>query len=214
MKKINIGIILIILTLIGMIFYLIYEENIKAKDRQNIVSFLNEYYKVYNKYCLLYEEDRYINKIIDKSKYDKYKEEIRQELDKYLTTDENLRQKIYNDYDLRLDEQIKGKYIYNTYNMTLAIEKNEYNQMRFCNNYIFVMQKIKLEVNRVSRINDIYNKETLKYEGSVRSEVGTDYVYEYFIITKINGEYRIVVHSMCKPISFSFDEEIRDISVW
>lgn len=211
MKKINIGIILIILSLIGMIFYLVYEENSKKKDIENVKNFLDEYYKVYNKYSLLYEEDRDIDKIIDKSKYDKYKEDMKKDLDQYLYDEINLKQNIYDNYNLKITEQLKGKYIYNSYEKTI-IEYDK-DKLVFNNGYIYIMPKIKLDVDKITRIATIYNKDKEKYVGDTKTQVGTDYIYEYIILKKVNGMYKIVVHSMVDPILFSFDEELKGFYV-
>lgn len=213
MKKINIGIILLILAFLAMTLFLIFEKFEQKKDIENIKSFLLQYYEVYNKYSTLYEEDRDINKIQDRAKYDEYKNKMKLELDKYLTTNEELKQKIYDNYTTRINDQIEGKYMYTTHIKTIENFNDKDSKVYFCNNYIFVMQKLKFEVCKTSRTATIYNKETKKYEGNTKNQDGTDYIYEYLILTKINGEIKIVTHSMVDPVLFSFDDEIKEFYI-
>ena len=65
MKKINIGIVLIIIVIIALAIHIVTKEKTIKQDFNNIELVLNDYFKVYNKYSLLPEDDRDINKNID-----------------------------------------------------------------------------------------------------------------------------------------------------
>ena len=219
MKKINLGIVLIILILLGTVGYLFYEKDSKKGDKDKVKSFVNDYLKVYNKYALLYEEDRDIDKIIDKSKYDEYKEEMKQELDKYLIDDEELRNKIYDSYVKRIDEQIEGKYVYNKDEKSICEEndkENQYNNMLkslgmvYYKDYMIVTLLLKDDVNKVARISEIYNKETGKYEGDTKTQVGIGYILEHLVLKEIKGELKLVVHTIVNPLSYTFENQKSD----
>lgn len=196
------------LTLLRMVLFLIYQENTEKNDIKKIESFLNYYYSVYNKYSLLYEEDRDIDidKIIDKTKYDKYKQDMKSELDGYITTSQTEREKIYDRYIKRIDDQIKGKYIYNKH-----IKKLQYDDtgMFFDGDYIFIIQKIIFEVEKIDRTAEIYNEKTEKYQGETVTHIGTEQTYEYIVLRKENKTYKIIEHMMIDPTQFSFESEYR-----
>lgn len=219
MKKINLGIVLIILILLGTVGYLVYEKDSKKGYKDKFKAFVNEYLKVYNKYALLYEEDRDIDKIIDKSKYDEYKEEMKQELDKYLIDDEELRNKIYDSYVKRIDEQIEGKYVYNKDEKSICEENNKENpynnmlkslEMVYYKDYMIVTLLLKDDVNKVARISEIYNKETGKYEGDTKTQVGIGYIPEHLVLKEIKGELKLVVHTIVNPLSYTFENQKSD----
>jgi len=216
LKKINFGIVLIILTLIGMIGYLVYEENSKKGNTDKVKAFVNDYLKVYNKYALLYEEDRDIDKIIDKSKYDEYKEEMKQDLDKYLTSDKELRNKIYDDYIKRIDEQIEGKYVYNKDEKSIYEDKKSgipiYDITNplgvvYYKDYMIVYLILKDDVDKVSRTSEIYNKEKSKYEGDTKTQIGTGYITDHLVLKEVNGKLKLVMHSIVNLLSYTFENQ-------
>ena len=211
MKKINIGIILIIITLISMICYLIHQENVKKQDIENMKVFLEEYYEVYNKYSVLYEEDREIDKIIDKAKYDEYKENMKNDLDKYIINDSNIKQSIYEQYLTRIDEQIKGKYIYNKHDKVLHDISSD---IYFDGEYVILRAKIEFNVDKFDRKIEIYNKDIEKYEGEVNRHTGVERTMEYLVLKKENGNYKIVIHSMFDSKTFLFENAAGGVSLW
>jgi len=195
MKKINIGIILIVLFILGIVFYLIYEQDVHKKDVESIRIFLDNYYKVFDKYSMLYEEDRDIDKIIDVSKYDKYKEDMRYELDKYIVQDDFHKNNILDIYNSRIDEQIKGK------SMNLKHEKiiHDFNSVFFDGDYIFVIYQVESNVDKVMRLGEIINKDTNKYEGNTIRFSLLEHVYDKVVLKKEKGEYKIVLHNAYEP---------------
>ena len=195
MKKINIGIVLIILLALGIVFYLLYEEDVHKKDIQSIRVFLDNYYKVFDKYSMLYEEDRDIDKIIDVSKYNKYKEDMTKELDKYIIQDDFHRKNILDIYNLRIDEQIRGK------SMNLKHEKSIYDIFRvfFDGDYIFVVYQVESNVDKIMRLGEIINKDTNKYEGNTIRFSLPEHVYDKVVLKKEKGEYKIVLHNAYEP---------------
>lgn len=211
MKKINIGIILIIITLISMICYLIHQENVKKQDIENMKVFLEEYYEVYNKYSVLYEEDREIDKIIDKAKYDEYKENMKNDLDKYIINDSKIKQSIYEQYLTRIDEQIKGKYIYNEHDKVLHDISSD---IYFDGDYVILRAKIEFNVDKFDRKIEIYNKDIKKYEGEVNRHTGVERTMEYLVLKKENGNYKIVIHSMFDSKTFLFENAAGGVSLW
>jgi len=217
LKKINLGIVLIVLSLIGMVGYLVYENNFKEGNNTDKVKiFVNDYLKVYNKYALLYEEDRDIDKIIDKSKYDNYKEEMKKNLDKYLISDDDLKEKIYASYIKRIDEQIEGKYLYNKEERTIYEERKSGIAMYDMSNplvityykdYMIVYLILKDDVDKVSRTTEIYNKEKSKYEGDTKTQIGTGYIIDHLVLKEVDGELKLVMHSIVNPLSYTFENQ-------
>ena len=144
---------------------------------------------------------------------------MKQELDKYLIDDEELRNKIYDSYVKRIDEQIEGKYVYNKDEKSICEEndkENQYNNMLkslgmvYYKDYMIVTLLLKDDVNKVARISEIYNKETGKYEGDTKTQVGIGYILEHLVLKEIKGELKLVVHTIVNPLSYTFENQKSD----
>ncbi len=199
MKKINIGIVLIILVLIILFSYSIAKENEKKQDKENVKDALKSYFQVYNKYSLLEKEDRDINKEIDMKKYNVYLEQMRQDLKDYILTDKA--SDIYNQYKARLDEQVKSKYMLKNYNKDVVQITN----YTCKDDYITLNCNINLNVSRIKRKSPVFNKQTGKYIGDTKKQIGQDSVSETIVFKKVDGDYKVVLHLMEDPDTFSFE---------
>lgn len=190
MKKINLGVVLILITLITLTTYIIYDENSKAKDRENIKSFLDEYFVVCNKYYMLEKEARNIDKTPDVNEYNTYLSELKSDLSKYVL-DSKLND-IYDIYKQRLDKQFCGQYMINDYN----IEINGVIEDDFKDSYISVVLDSTFTINRDERVNSTIDKNTGRYEGRVRNLSTTIRSINFIVLEKIGGEFKIVMHIM------------------
>lgn len=190
MKKINFGVVLIIITLITLTTYIIYDENSKAKDRENIKSFLDKYFVVCNKYYMLEKEARNIDKVPDVNEYNKYLSEMKRDLSKYIL-DSKLND-IYDVYKQRLDKQFYGQYMINEYN----IEINGIREDNFKDPYISVVLDSDFTINRDERVDFTMDKSTGRYEGRVRNLSTTTKFSNLIVLEKIGSEYKIVMHIM------------------
>ncbi len=111
MKKINIGIILMVITIIAFIVFVIIEDKIEKEDMQRGLEFIQEYYdNIRSKYMMLPEKYRDIENKMPEEEYNNFLKEFKQELSKYVL-DEQL-ETIYNRYKVLLDYQYEGKVVY------------------------------------------------------------------------------------------------------
>jgi hypothetical protein len=190
MKKNNFGVVLIIITLITLTTYIIYDENSKSKDRENIKSLMDKYFVVCNKYYMLEKEARNIDKVSDVNEYNKYLSEMKRDLSKYIL-DSKLND-IYDVYKQRLDKQFYGQYMINEYNIEIngTIEDN------FKDSYITVVLDSNFTINRDERVNFTMDKNTGRYEGRVRNLSKTTKFINFIVLEKIGNEYKIVMHIM------------------
>ena len=201
MKKINIGILLIILSIIMIIIYSIYLEVQKDKEKENINIELEKYFEVYNKYSLLEEKYRDINKSIDEKSYEEYLREIKDNLKDFVLEDRQ--EYMYNQYKKRLDEQVMSKYMLNKY--VKKIDK--INNYTFYKDYIIVNVGIKVTVDKDKRIAPVFDNKTNKYIGEIKKQQGEDYIDEAVAFKKENGKYKIVLHNIVDPEVFTFEQE-------
>ena len=201
MKKINVGVIFLIIIIICYISFFVLKGIEQEKDKENIQKFLKEYYGVYNKYSVLPEEDRVLDKEIDKEKYNEYLAQMRRDLDKFLIPEN--KEELYKIYEERLNKQVNGEYMFYVYN------KEIYNifQYDFSVNCVRVNCMVKVTVDRDKKISPIFDEDTGKYIGTIKKQKGIDYQPEGFILKKVNGEYKIVEPMIADTDSYSFEED-------
>ncbi len=211
MKKINIGIVLIIFSIIGFVVFIIYSENIKEEDKKYALEFVKEYFEVYNKYSVLDNEERDINKNIDEEKYNNYLLKMKEELSDYIF-DSRL-DYFFGLYKGRLDNQVKGKYMMHKYVKEIA-EVVDYN---FDREYINLQIKINIDVEQDRRISPTFNKNTNKYIGMVEYVKGIEKngeICEIICLKKIsNKEYKIVSHGILDLYKYSFENDGEE-NIW
>ena len=190
MKKINLGVVLIIITLITLTTYIIYDENSKAKDRENIKSFLDEYFALHDKYSMLEKEARDIDKVPDINEYNKYLSEMKNDLSKYIL--DNKFNDIYDVYKQRLDKQFYGQYIINEYSTKIKgiVEDN------FKDSYISVVIDTNFTLDRDERVSFTMDENTGRYEGRVRNLSTNKNYPKLIVLEKIGSEYKIVLHNI------------------
>ncbi len=190
MKKINFGIILILLTFIFLTLFIITDEMSKSKDKKNVKEIFKEYLNTYNKYSMLEKEDRNIDKNIDTNEYNKYLSQMKQDLSKYVSDDKL--NDIYEIYKQRLDKQFYGKYMLKEYDKQL-MDVVEYS---FYDSYISVTLDLNMTMNRDERIASTRDEKTNKYDGKVTNVSTTQRIMELIVFKKIGNEYKIVMHNI------------------
>lgn len=190
MKKINLGLVLTLLTLICLTMFVISEEKSKAEDIANVEEICKEYFNVYNKYSMLEKDDRNMDKEMNTDRYNTYLSEMKQDLSKYIS-DEKL-DEVYEQYKKRLDQQFYRKYVMKEYNKEF-IEIKDYN---FNDSYITVVLDVNITMDRDARIVSIFNEETNRHEGTITNVSATQKFMEIIVFEKIGNEYRIILHSM------------------
>ncbi|MDD3303691.1 MAG: hypothetical protein PHP54_02105 [Clostridia bacterium] len=200
MKKINIGIVLIVLVLALLTVYIINEEKTKEQDKEGTLAFVNEYFKVYNKYSVLEKKDRVLDKEIDEVEYNNYINQMNKDLSAYIAPEKQ--KSLLNQYKTRLDNQIIGKYM--MYEYIKDIIRVE--QYIFHEDYLSLWLKTKITVDRDNREFPILDKESKKYIGEVKKEKGEEYSYELVTLKKIDKmEYRVVYHEFMDIGKYSFE---------
>ncbi len=186
MKKINLGVILIIIALIGVIILGIIDGNSINKHKEEITNILTDYLKVHETYFLIPEEVKDINTKYDKMLYDSRLESIKNELTKYVVEDKI--DEVYNNYKANLDSQYAGEYMLQEYTSELIEIRN----IKVDGNYILVdftantnVKYEKREMIGLDKSISIYDLPVIKGENT-----GSDYCQ--IIFEKIGNEYKIV----------------------
>lgn len=173
MKKINFGIVLIVITLILFILFVIYEY--KQKDK--IKEVYNNYLTFHNKYSNLDN----CNCNDDTKKYDNYLAKMKQDLS-YFVLSSSL-DEIYGQYKDRLDKQFLKKFTVKEYEQTFI----DFYSYKTDNSNIYVTAKNK-RVNNISK-NTQLNSEIVTNKSSVLKTLNID---EYIIFKKVGNDYKIV----------------------
>ena len=187
MKKINIGIVLIILTLISLGIYLVIKSNNEELEKLKIKSVLEDYMKTYDKYLLLDEEDRNINKNISGSKYKTKYLAIKEEFSKYYK--EERKDYLFNEYYDKIEMQIDGQRM--IFNFNQEIEDIDY---YFYDNYVTVIYTSKVEYDIEKRENiSLIDSETKRHIGKSKREKSVMVApYRIALFEKIGSEYKLV----------------------
>ena len=200
MKKINIGIVLILIVGVVYFAYAMSKLNEREQDRKNVEELIQEYLEVYNKYSLLPEEDRVLDKEIDEEKYNNYLAEMKEELDKF-SIEEN-KDILYEQYKSRLDKQVKGEYMMYEYEKKLS----HIARCDFLGNCIRVHFYLNVTVDDDRRISPTLDEVTGRYIGNVKRQKGEDIFFEELVFKKINNEYKIVYQGISDHSTYSFEE--------
>lgn len=196
MKKINLGVLLIIVTLVILIIYIYNEEKITDIDKKNIEKTYNEYVLINNKYYLLQQENRNINSKLNLNidKYNEYLLKMKNELSEYVL-DSRL-EDVYSIYKNNLDDQVAGKYLINEYNKEFKSIR-EYNKN---GPYISVVLDVILKINRDERINPVIDNVSNMYNGKITNLSITLKGMEFLVFKKIENKYKIVIHNIFIPV--------------
>ncbi len=202
MRKINFGIILIVLAIILIVLYSINEYNTMESDKITSLEFIKKYFNVYNKYSVLEKEDRNIDKDMDMDKFNLYISNMNDELSNYIL--DSSQDTILEQYKNRLDDQIKGKYMFHEYNKEI-IEVSKYT---FDKNYIYILLKIKITVNKEKRLYPTFNQITNRYTGEIAEQIGEEYGNEILYLKKMSSNnYKVAYHSIMDYEIYSFESD-------
>lgn len=188
MKKVNLGIILIFLAIIGVICYTSYRKNYEENEKQKIEIFLDDFYEVYNKYLLLDEEDRDINKMIASEKYENRIEKIKEEYSQFIVEEHAKNQS--EEYVQNIYDQISGIFMLKKYN-----EKIEDINCYFYDNYVSIFAYVTFDFDNEVRKSMIYDKKISKYVGETTRNIQTIKLPTSIILKKVEGKYKIVYKS-------------------
>jgi len=189
MKRINFGIVLILLTFIFLTLFAISDEMSKAKDKENVKEIFIEYLNTCNKYSMLEEENRNIDKNINTNEYNVYLSQMKQDLSKYVSDDKL--NDIYEIFKQRLDKQFYGKYMMKEYDKQLmGIVEYSFND-----SYISVTLDLNMTMDRDERVISTRDDKTNRYQGKVTNVSTTQRIIEFMVFKKIGNEYKIVIHN-------------------
>ncbi len=192
MKKINIGIILMVITIIAFIVFVIIEDKTKKEDMERALEFIQEYYNnVYIKYAKLPEEYRDIESKMPEEEYNNYLNKLKTELSKYVL-DEKL-DMVYMYYKQRLDFQYRGKIMYKVYEITdIEYGNNEDNKIENGIIYAHIKYRCKLILDR--RESTITDKDTERYIGTITRDFSDLYDFGALVMLQKlkNGDFKIV----------------------
>jgi len=190
MKRVNLGILAIIITVLVLTTYIVNGEIAKSKDKEKIKEICIEYLKINDKYSVLEEKYRDINNNIPTVEYEKYLTDMKNELSKYVLV-ENL-EDIYNIYKINLDNQITGKYIVKKYSRQLQDVSRYVIEVPFATINLDLIVNIETEERR----NAIKDEKTNKYVGEISQDISTGRLYDTIIFKKVDGEYKVVYHNI------------------
>ncbi len=201
MKKINIGIVLIIITIILFIIFVIVDSNIKKEDMEKAFKFITDYIDFKQKYVLLPEEYRDMEKLMPEEEYEKYLEEVKEKLSKYvLDTQLDYEFKFYKDM---LDKQYKGGIEYKEYqinNLDFTQYSDSSGNMDNINNIVgdnFII-KVRYELRIVGRKRKILttiDADTSRYVGTIE-EMGniSNFTGIPIVLKKMrDGKFKVVL---------------------
>jgi len=190
MKRVNLGILAIFITVLVLTCYIVIGELSKTKDKDKIKEICIQYLKIHNKYSVLEEKYRDINNNIQTGDYEKYLTNMRIELSEYVLS-ENL-QDIYETYKSNLDSQITGKYIVKKYSRELQ----DISRYKYELPYITINLDLILNIATEERLNAVKDEKTNKYIGEISMDTKTNRLNDTIIFKKIDANYKIVYHKV------------------
>lgn len=194
MKKINLGIVCLIMVIFCLTSYIIYDESVKNDDKENIKKVLTSYMKTYNQFSSFESKYQDINKKIDINYYNDYLKDMKKGLSEYVL--EEKQDKIFEIYKKRVDKQYLGNYMYKKYNKEF-IDVVEYN---FNEDLIYVTFEVEATIDRDERVNAVMNYDSNRYEGIVTNTSTKTKLVELIIFKKVGNEYKIVMHNIADLI--------------
>lgn len=189
MRKINIGIFFMILSIIIFLFYMKIDRKNKKEEFERAKAFVNEYIKLVNKYTLLPKEYRDIDKAMNEEEYNKYLSEMKEELSKYIL--ESQRDYLLETYEKTLEYQYKGRIMYIDYDVEPVYNVN----YKIVNGIlsIDIEENIKTKVDE--RQAPTIDSETGRYMGKVKHFEGIGTLPKLFMLKKDeNGEYKVILY--------------------
>lgn len=207
MKKINIGILLTILAIIVFTIFMIIDSKNKEMEVEKAKKFATEYLKASDKYMLMPEGYRDIEKQMDEDEYNKYLLEVRNEMSKYIldtALDFN-----YNYRKTALDEQYRGKLMYKEYETEII----SYNYDKFSDvktemkgDCVILIYNFNRKITADRRESPTFDPNTNRYVGTIKSVEGIESYQDYIVVKKVeNGEYKVLYHIVPNPYVFTFE---------
>lgn len=189
MKKINIGIILIVLAVIGFVGYMQIDKKNKEREYQEVKKFIDNYIEVASKYSLLPEEYRDLETDMKEEEYNEYLSKMKSELSDYIL--EQQQDYIFKNYESILQEQRKSKFVYKEYEV-----QTEYpGYYDIIGDVILVSLEENVKASTYSRLSPSFNEDTEKYIGKIKFSEGVRKQPVGMMLKKDkNGKYKVISH--------------------
>lgn len=172
-RKINKGVILTILVLIALTIYLVGLESFRNSQKENIKKACEEYIELRNKYAMLPEEYRTVNKKISEQELNKHMETVKNDLRSKVISNDNVLNLEVKSIKNNLQNQIDTKEIITSYDKKVVDVKSylfEGDQVIVVlNNFYEKEVETTLENNSDKKINNSSNSQdtiTLKKENN------------------------------------------------
>lgn len=178
MKKINKGLILTIIVVIGLTIYLVNLEKQRNEEKPEIKSICENFIEVTDKYSVLPKEKQVINPNGNEEEYSKYITSVKNELENIMIPNENA---------IMLQYQVIEENLGNGYN-NLEARTNQKRTINKITGYEFDGNQVTVKFqNRVEK--------TTKYFDGIEEQVENktfDAPYDEIILQKIDGEWKVV----------------------
>lgn len=178
MKKINKGLILTIIVVIGLTIYLVNLEKQRNEEKTEIKSICENFIEVTDKYSVLPKEKQVINPNGNEEEYSKYITSVKNELENIMIPNEDA---------IMLQYQVIEENLGNGYN-NLEARTNQKRTINKITGYDFDGNQVTVKFqNRVEK--------TTKYFDGIEEQVENktfDAPYDEIILQKIDGEWKVV----------------------
>lgn len=197
MRKINFGIVSILVLILAFTFFFVIKGVVKKKDIEKAKIFTEDYLNISNSYILLKEEDRDIEKKISKSKYTEYIESMKNELSKYIV--ESQQEAILSKFEKVIEQQCKGKLMFKKYDVKItSFNKNA----DMTDDIITLNYDYTLTIEAVRRKQEIFNNATNRYIGNVENVEMTVNLNSTILVRKEGKDnYKIVYQELKTDIN-------------
>ena len=178
MKKINKGLILTIIVVIGLTIYLVNLEKQRNDEKPEIKSICENFIEVTDKYSVLPKEKQVINPNGNEEEYSKYITSVKNELENIMIPNEDA---------IMLQYQVIEENLGNGYN-NLEARTNQKRTINKITGYDFDGNQVTVKFqNRVEK--------TTQYFDGIEEQVENktfDAPYDEIILQKIDGEWKVV----------------------
>lgn len=197
MKKINYGVVLIIILIIFLTLIVFRYNEIDKKDKKNIQKTCVDYLYLHSRLSMLDEEYRDINKVISDKEYNNYLNKVKYEISQYVVNEKV--DYIFEKYKKSLDLQLDGKYILKKYE-NVFIDIQEFSSD---GTYIYVCLNIIKKIEKDNRLLALKNEKNGRYEGDITSTTINDKSLSWLVLKKEDGNYKVFIDNISN-INFDY----------
>lgn len=204
-KKINIGLILAIITIISVVIYCINVESDRKKSKEDIKKVCEEFVGVTNRLCLLPEQYQVIGEDGSKTDLNNYFSNMKNEIQNYTATEQ-----IANIQKIILSEVVQNQLL-NTATITTDFDRKitKISSYNFDGNQVTVTFKSKITIKQ--KYNDM-NIETGKTEEKVKEE-SFDVDEETITLEHKDGKWKIVSANLDYRTNSSYNMNMNSINM-